>query len=99
VRLRRDFDWVSVWLLLSAVLVVVAVPVSKFYREPDARGFVVGYVTSSLVSLLGSTIVALRLSYLRGEGELRRRQGLCPRCGYNLQDTPGRCPKCCEGAT
>ena len=98
VQPRREFDWVSVCLVLSILFVLFGVPYSKFHSWPEERGFVTAYWVASLASLVGSATVALRRSYLRGERALRRRQGLCPRCGCDLHGTPGRCPKCVKSA-
>ena len=74
---------------MSVVFVLSGVPVSEvLWRSDDRRSVVVFW------TFLASTIVALRRSYLRGERELRQRQGRCPRCDYDLRATPGRCPEC-----
>jgi hypothetical protein len=50
--------------------------------------------------VMGATAVVslgfmLRRSYLAGETELRRRQGRCPACGYDLAaNVSGVCPEC-----
>jgi hypothetical protein len=44
----------------------------------------------TLVSLIAPTMAAI--GYCRSRR--RRRQGMCPRCGYDLRATPERCPEC-----
>ena len=51
-----------------------------------------------IVSLWAPALAAAALPAFRLAGRARRalrhRNGLCPRCGYDLRATPGRCPEC-----
>ena len=98
-RQRRPPSWDVTWLVVSTLLVLAGCPLTEILSAPGARGSATWilpalYWVVALVSLVASTLVFLRQSYLRGERELRRRQGLCPECGYDLRATPGRCPEC-----
>ena len=98
VRPRRTFDWPSAWLLFSALLVLAGCPITSVLGRRDVTPLPeyapALYWIVVLTSLIASTVVFLRHSYLRGETELRRRQGTCLRCGYDLRATPDKCPEC-----
>jgi hypothetical protein len=52
------------------------------------------WVPLSWVAVTTGILPALRLTWrLRARRRLAR-AGLCPRCGYDLRATPGRCPEC-----
>ncbi len=51
--------------------------------------------TPVLVLLLWSVVRAAR-GVRRYRGVMRSYQGLCGSCGYDLRDSPARCPECGE---
>ena len=52
-----------------------------------------------LVTILGIPVLLIALAYLRRDKWLeRRKRGLCVRCGYDLRESPERCPECGEPA-
>jgi hypothetical protein len=100
---RRESNWSSVWLLLSALAVPAGCFLTPLLVRMDATptgvssaiAWTAVYWIAAFASFIASTIVFLRHSYLRGERETRRRQGLCPTCGYDLTaNTSGVCPEC-----
>jgi len=97
---RREPDWSSTWLLLSALAVPAGCFVTPLLSWRDAAGSThyvspAAYWLTAFASLIASTVVFLRHSYLRGERESRRRQGLCTECGYDLTaNVSGVCPEC-----
>jgi hypothetical protein len=50
-------------------------------------------VSPLILALLAGVPPALWLAR-SARGRRRTRRGLCPRCGYDLRATPGRCPEC-----
>jgi len=94
-----------VWLVVSVILVIAGCFLSPLLSRSDmtptdvssAIAWAAVYWIAAFASLIASTIVFLRRSYLRGERETRRRQGLCPACGYDLTaNASGVCPECGE---
>jgi hypothetical protein len=86
-----------------------ALPVTGFNLQPRFLGFLSGKgnVTPEIpfdavsVPWWPSTVVTgllviflIRQSLIRRRKNLRKRQGLCARCGYDLRTTPDRCPEC-----
>ena len=67
---------------------------SGYSGHPQGMTFVGAYVPHGFlvaVFVAGPAArVTLRLVRRRG----RKAAGLCPRCGYDLRATPGRCPEC-----
>jgi hypothetical protein len=99
VRPRRDPSWPVTWLVLSVFALLSVCFVSPVLSRPGGSAalqfLLPAYSIAAFASLVASTVVFLRHSYLRGERELRRRQGLCPECGYDLTaNVSGVCPEC-----
>jgi hypothetical protein len=49
-----------------------------------------------LVSVFGTLPAAMGLQFIRRRRllKIRRREGRCPKCGYDLRATPQHCPEC-----
>ena len=61
-------------------------------RPQRVRQLWVAYwLAAAVTALLPAGWVVRRAVTARRD---RRRLGLCPRCGYDLRATPGRCPEC-----
>ena len=61
---------------------------------PGHHGSGVGWSTPCwFLLLICSLLPGLRIISGLRQGR-RGREGLCPRCGYDLRATPGRCPEC-----
>jgi hypothetical protein len=80
--------------------------VYEFYCDVDARGWESNAVSEAVIhrislpwwftcTVLGTMPTIIAFEALKGA---RRRQrstkGLCPKCGYDLRETPHRCPEC-----
>ena len=52
------------------------------------------YKWAAGVLLIPPLAWVIRLSWMRVRTVLRRRDGQCVECGYDLRATPGRCPEC-----
>ncbi len=55
-----------------------------------------GLLGDSAVFAAASWILLIGLGSFRGL--MRRRRGRCPRCGYDIRNTPPPCPECGYGA-
>ncbi len=44
--------------------------------------------------ILGTGLILLCLALMTVGGRSRPEVGMCPRCGYDLRGTRGRCPEC-----
>jgi hypothetical protein len=99
VQPRSDPGWPATWLGLSVMAVLLTCFLAPALSRPGGPAamyyLLPAYVIAAFASLVASTVVVLRYSYLKGERELRRRQGLCPECGYDLTgNASGVCPEC-----
>jgi hypothetical protein len=91
---------------LDASSIVGGVPHCVYvysFDERGARHFMQGYAilvdARALFLLMGPFLAIVGIAYFghsvrRRRGEHRRRNSLCPFCGYDLRGSPGRCPEC-----
>ena len=82
---RRAFRIVYA-LSFAAFVVIVTVP----YPPAPPWWLKVAAFLSWIPFPAMSLFLYLRWEKVKG----RLRQGLCPRCGYDLRASPGRCPEC-----
>lgn len=59
-----------------------------YLRRPS----IVSYALDANVLLF--TCVWWRHEFLKQRAKRRKREGLCPVCGYDVRATPGQCPEC-----
>lgn len=80
---------------LAATLTWIAVAVrAAIWISSAAKSYKVDIPLPAQVLLaIAYTVVTLLLFRYR-RGLCRIRAGLCRRCGYNLRETPNRCPEC-----
>ena len=85
---------VPVWLFVVTPLVMAYERTGRVSAEvlpgaPNAPVAAAGWVVYA-----GLFVAAYRWVHGRRVRAMRRALGLCPRCGYDLRATPGRCPEC-----
>jgi hypothetical protein len=81
---------------LSAILLfgIAGIYVYVAYRLHSIDGSVHWSFPALIIACVIGGLAVLRLAYRRRENDMRKAQGLCLKCGYDLRATPGRCPEC-----
>ena len=93
--MRYTPRWASIGCLVGAVIGAAVVRDSPGMRAWPVQIMVVVLVVLAAVSFaLAIGWVSAAASYVPLLREELRRRGFCANCGYDLRETPDRCPEC-----
>jgi hypothetical protein len=87
--LIAGFIW---WVVAPIVVPIVLISPGHGRFHPWWTGVIFWWVYGAVFGLI--IIGWLRIEKRRDLLRKRARQGLCPRCGYDLRGSPERCPEC-----
>src|SRR4051812_43494619 len=69
-------------------------PRSDYLSDPSLKADDLQVIAPYWFLLILTLLLPVRWTAPAVRARRRRGAGLCPRCGFNLRATPGRCPEC-----